>query len=96
MYIYIIQILCVCVCLSSIGGQTAGPIMDQIWHAYADRPGNGSYLNKLAPWMAWKGGPSGATLRSRYLGGATKSFDLPSDRPLTSVDNYFRFTLVAS
>ena len=26
-YIYIIQILCVCVGLSSIGGQTAGPIM---------------------------------------------------------------------
>ena len=25
--VYIIQILCVCVCLSSIGGQTAGPIM---------------------------------------------------------------------
>ena len=25
--ISIIQILCVCVCLSSIGGQTAGPIM---------------------------------------------------------------------
>ena len=22
---------------------------DHIWHAYADRPGNGSYLNKLAP-----------------------------------------------
>ena len=26
-YIDIIQIMCVCVCLSSIGGQTAGPIM---------------------------------------------------------------------
>ena len=35
---------------------------DQIWHAYADRPGNGSY-QILAPWMAWKRGVTGANIR---------------------------------
>ena len=29
-YIYTIQIMCVCVVLSSIGGQTAGPIMTKV------------------------------------------------------------------
>ena len=50
-YIYIIQILsvCVCVCLSSIGGQTTRTDHDQIWHAYVDRPGDGSYLKKIDP-----------------------------------------------
>ena len=49
-YIYIIQILCVCVCVSvkyrRLNGWTDH---DQIWHAYADRSENGSYLKKSDP-----------------------------------------------
>ena len=52
-YIYIMQILsvcvCVCVCLSvKYRRPNCWTDHDQIWHAYADRPGNGSY-QKLAP-----------------------------------------------
>ena len=52
-YIYIIQILsvcvCVCVCLSvKYRRPNCWTDHDQIWHAYADRPGNGSY-QILAP-----------------------------------------------
>ena len=32
-----------------LGDQTAGPIMTKVWHAYADRPVDGSYLKKLTP-----------------------------------------------
>ena len=49
---------------------------DKIWQACADRSGKGSYLNKLAPWMAWKGGLIGAILRSETAG-ASKALDLP-------------------
>ena len=51
-------------------------VHDQIWQACADRSGNGSYLNKLAPWMYWKGGLIGAILRSETAG-ASKALDLP-------------------
>ena len=48
--------MCVCVCLSRIGGQTAGPFMTK-FGTYADRSGNGSYLKKLVPrpegWAHW-------------------------------------------
>ena len=52
-YIYIIQILSVClsvcVCVSvKYRRPNCWTDHDQIWHAYADRPGNGSY-QKLAP-----------------------------------------------
>ena len=52
-YIYIIQILsvclCVCVCVSvEYRRPNCWTDHDQIWHAYADIPGNGSY-QKLAP-----------------------------------------------
>ena len=50
---------------------------DLIWQAYADRSGNGSYLKKLALWMAWKGGLIGAILRSETAG-ASKVLDLPN------------------
>ena len=77
-YIYIIQIVCVCVrvcvracvCLSRIGGKTAGPIMTKFGtYIYVDRSGNGSYLKKLVPRMVQKGGLIGAILRSGYLAG---------------------------
>ena len=41
---------------------------DQIWQAYADRSGNGSYLKKMAQRMAWKGGLIVAILRSETAG----------------------------
>ena len=50
-YIYIIQILCVCVCVClsvKYRRPNCWTDHDQIWHAYADRPGNGSY-QILAP-----------------------------------------------
>ena len=50
-YIYIIQILSVCLCVCvSVKYRRPNCWTDhgQIWHAYADRPGNGSY-QKLAP-----------------------------------------------
>ena len=51
-YIYIIQILCVCVSVKyrRPNGWTDH---DQIWHVYADRPGNGSYQNKRS--HVWSG-----------------------------------------
>ena len=60
-YIYIIQIVSVCVSVK-YRRPNCWTDHDQIWHAYADRPGNGSY-QKLAPWMAWKRGVTGANLR---------------------------------
>ena len=40
----------VCVCVSVKYRRPNGSTdHDQIWHAYADRSGNGSYLNKLTP-----------------------------------------------
>ena len=51
-YIYIIQILCVCVSVKyrRPNGWTDH---DQIWHVYADRPGNGSYQKKWS--NVWSG-----------------------------------------
>ena len=51
-YIYIIQILCVCVSVKyrRPNGWTDH---DQIWHVYADRPGNGSYQKKWS--HVWSG-----------------------------------------
>ena len=67
-YIYIIQILCVCVCLSVTYRRPNGwTDHDQIWHVYADRSGNGSYLKKIVPRMVQKGGLIGAILRSGYF-----------------------------
>ena len=67
-YIYIIQILCVCVSVKyrRPNGWTDH---DQIWHVYADRPGNGSYQKKMVPRMVRKGGLIGTILRSGYLAG---------------------------
>ena len=51
-YIYIIQILsvCLCVCVSvKYRRPNCWTDHDQIWHAYADRPGDGSYLKKIDP-----------------------------------------------
>ena len=49
-YIYIIQIMCVCVCVSVKYRRPNGwTDHDQIWHAYADRSENGSYLKKIIP-----------------------------------------------
>ena len=45
---------------------------DQIWHVYADRPGNGSYQKKMVPRMVRKGGLIGAILRSGYLAGGSE------------------------
>ena len=51
-YIYIIQILCVCVSVKyrRPNGWTDH---DQIWHVYADRPGDGSYQKKWS--HVWSG-----------------------------------------
>ena len=46
-YIYIIQILCVCLSVK-YRRPNCWTDHDHIWHAYADRPGNGSY-QQLAP-----------------------------------------------
>ena len=46
-YIYIIQILCVCLSVK-YRRPNCWTDHDQNWHAYADRPGNGSY-QILAP-----------------------------------------------
>ena len=46
---------------------------DQIWHVYADRSGNGSYLKKLVPRMVRKGGLIGTILRSGYLAGGQRA-----------------------
>ena len=61
-YIYIIQILCVCVCVYvsvKYRRPNGWTDHDQIWHVYADRPGNGSYQKKKGPtcgpegWAHW-------------------------------------------
>ena len=57
-YIYIIQIMCVCVCVCvCVSVKYRRPNgwtdHDQIWHVYADRPGNGSYLKKW--YHIWSG-----------------------------------------
>ena len=70
-YIYIIQILCVCVsvCLSRIGGQTAGPIMTKFGTYMRIDLGMVPTYKKLVPRMVRKGGLIGTILRSGYLAG---------------------------
>ena len=51
---------------------------DQIWHVYADRPGDGSYQKKMVPRMVRKGGLIGAILRSGYLAGGQRAASNPS------------------
>ena len=46
---------------------------DQIWHVYADRPGNGSYKKKMVPRVVRKGGLIGTILRSGYLAGGQRA-----------------------
>ena len=46
---------------------------DQIWHVYADRPGNGSYQKKMVPRVVRKGWLIGAILRSGYLAGGQRA-----------------------
>ena len=71
-YLYNTNYVCVCVCLSSIGGQTAGSIMTKF----------GTYMRidmgvvpakKKVPRMVRKGGLIGAILRSRYLAGGQRA-----------------------
>ena len=70
--------LCMCMCLS-VCTPTRSPNdrndHDQTWHGYVDRSGNGSVLKKR--FHVWPGmGAHWANLRSGYLGGVNKAFDL--------------------
>ena len=70
----VIQILCVCVCLSvTYRRPNCWTDHDQIWQVYADSSGNGSYLKKLVPRMVRKGGLIGTILRSGYLAGGHRA-----------------------
>ena len=56
-YLYLYSV-CLCVCVSvKYRRPNCLTDHDQIWHAYADRPGDGSYLKKIDP--PPKGGRSG-------------------------------------
>ncbi len=60
LYLYNTNSVCVCVCLSvTYRRPNCWTDHDQIWHVYADRSGNGSYLKKIGPtygpegWAHW-------------------------------------------
>ena len=73
LYLYNTNSVCVCVCVSVEYRRPNGwTDHDQIWHVYADRPGNGSYQKKMVPRMVRKGGLIGAILRSGYLAGGSE------------------------
>ena len=69
-YLYNANSVCVSVKYRRPNGWTDH---DQIWHVYADRSGNGSYLTKMVPHMVRKGGLMGAILRSGYLAGGQRA-----------------------
>ena len=73
-YLYNTNSVCVCVCVSVKYRRPNGwTDHDQIWHVYADRPGNGSYQKKMVPRVVRKGGLIGAILRSGYLAGGQRA-----------------------
>ena len=74
LYLYNTNSVCVCVCVSVKYRRPNGwTDHDQIWHVYADRPGNGSYQKKMVPRMVRKGGLIGTILRSGYLAGGQRA-----------------------
>ena len=67
LYLYNTNSVCVCVYVSVKYRRPNGwTDHDQIWHVYADRPGNGSYQKKMVPRVVRKGGLIGTILRSGY------------------------------
>ena len=67
---------------------------DQIWHAYANISGKGSYVKKLLPRMGRKGGLIGATLRSDLPtpGGRSGNFrGSKNKRPGNCRERYYIF-----
>ena len=74
-HLYLYNTNSVCVCVSVKYRRPNGwTDHDQIWHVYADRPGNGSYQKKMVPRVVRKGGLIGAILRSGYLAGGQRAF----------------------
>ena len=79
-YIYIIKILCVCVSVK-YRGPNGWTDHDQIWHVYADRPGNGSY-QKNGPTCGPEGWAHWGHSSKRVLSWRAASYPSSDSEPL--------------